>query len=104
MLSQYNIIVTAGANQALSSCMLALVDPEDSVCIFKPYYFNCLVSLAPLIKARLHTSQHCPGDKLFLRASLAAAMTCPAITVNQVAVSLPAAAKVTACCFKSTLA
>ena len=40
---QYNVIVTAGANQALSSCMLALVDPQDSVCIFKPYYFNCLV-------------------------------------------------------------
>ena len=43
---QYNVIVTAGANQALSSCMLALVDPTDSVCIFKPYYFNCLVRLA----------------------------------------------------------
>ena len=42
---QYNVIVTAGANQALSSCMLALVDPTDSVCIFKPYYFNCLVRL-----------------------------------------------------------
>ena len=34
---RYSIIVTAGANQALSSCMLTLVDPEDSVVLFKPY-------------------------------------------------------------------
>ena len=34
---QYSIIVTAGANQALSSCMLTLVDPEDAVVLFKPY-------------------------------------------------------------------
>lgn len=104
MLSQYNIIVTAGANQALSSCMLALVDPEDSVCIFKPYYFNCLVSPGLLINPALHTRQQYPGDKLFLRASLASAMACPAITVDLVAVSLPAAAKVMARCFKTTLA
>lgn len=34
---QYNVMVTAGANQALSSCMLTLVDPEDAVVLFKPY-------------------------------------------------------------------
>ena len=38
-------MVTAGANQALASLMLTLLDPGDKAVIFKPYYFNALMAL-----------------------------------------------------------
>lgn len=42
---QYNVIVTAGANQGLASLMLTLLDPPDRAVLFKPYYFNALMAL-----------------------------------------------------------
>lgn len=35
---QYNVMVTAGANQALTSIMLTLLDPPDKAVLFRPYY------------------------------------------------------------------
>lgn len=35
-----SIMVTAGANQAFFNVVVTLCDPEDSVVLFKPYYFN----------------------------------------------------------------
>ena len=43
--AQYSVMVTAGANQALASLMLTLLDPGDKAVIFKPYYFNALMAL-----------------------------------------------------------
>ncbi len=43
--SQYNVMVTAGANQALTSLMLTLLDPPDRAVLFRPYYFNALMAL-----------------------------------------------------------
>lgn len=42
---QYKVIVTAGANQALASLMLTLLDPSDRTVMFKPYYFNALMAV-----------------------------------------------------------
>ena len=42
---QYNVMVTAGANQALTSIMLTLLDPPDRAVLFRPYYFNALMAL-----------------------------------------------------------
>ncbi|KAL2610016.1 hypothetical protein R1flu_028589 [Riccia fluitans] len=35
-----SVMVTAGANQALVNLVLTLCDPEDTVVMFVPYYFN----------------------------------------------------------------
>ncbi len=45
MCVQYSVIVTAGANQGLTSLMLTLLDPADRAVLFKPYYFNALMAL-----------------------------------------------------------
>ena len=42
---QYKVMVTAGANQALASLMLTLLDPSDRSVMFKPYYFNALMAV-----------------------------------------------------------
>ena len=42
---QYDVMVTAGANQALTSIMLTLLDPPDRAVLFRPYYFNALMAL-----------------------------------------------------------
>ncbi len=39
------MIVTAGANQALVSLMLTLLDPIDRAVLFRPYYFNTLMAI-----------------------------------------------------------
>jgi aspartate/methionine/tyrosine aminotransferase len=38
-------MVTAGANQALVSLMLTLLDPSDRAVLFRPYYFNTLMAI-----------------------------------------------------------
>ena len=38
-------MVTSGANQAFTNIVLTLVDAEDKVVLFKPYYFNHLMAL-----------------------------------------------------------
>ena len=45
MLAQYNVMVTAGANQAFINVLLTLTDASDEVILFKPYYFNHLMAL-----------------------------------------------------------
>ena len=42
---QYNVTVTAGANQALASLMITLLDPDDRSVLFRPYYFNALMAV-----------------------------------------------------------
>lgn len=37
---QYEVMVTAGANQAFVNLVLTLCDASDKVVLFKPYYFN----------------------------------------------------------------
>ncbi|KAG6542666.1 hypothetical protein Mapa_015901 [Marchantia paleacea] len=39
-----DVMVTAGANQALVNLVLTLCDPEDSVVMFVPYYFNAYMA------------------------------------------------------------
>lgn len=41
---QVDIMVTSGANQAFTNIVLTLVDAEDQVVLFKPYYFNHLMA------------------------------------------------------------
>ena len=38
-------MVTAGANQAFTNVVLTLLDANDSVVLFKPYYFNHLMAV-----------------------------------------------------------
>jgi aspartate/methionine/tyrosine aminotransferase len=40
---QYDVHVTAGANQGFTNIVLALVDAADPVVLFAPYYFNHLM-------------------------------------------------------------
>src|SRR6185503_471634 len=39
-LSASRVIVTAGANMAFQSSLLAILDPGDEVVLLRPYYFN----------------------------------------------------------------
>ena len=41
--------MTAGANQALVSLMLTLLDPSDRAVLFRPYYFNTLMAIQVLV-------------------------------------------------------
>ena len=45
---QYEVSVTAGANQAIAMLIITLVDPSDKVIMFKPYYFNALMAVSHL--------------------------------------------------------
>ena len=42
---QCEVMVTAGANQAFTNVVLTLLDTNDSVVLFKPYYFNHLMAV-----------------------------------------------------------
>lgn len=44
-LTQVEVMVTAGANQAFTNVVLALLDSSDSAVLFRPYYFNHLMAL-----------------------------------------------------------
>ena len=50
---QYKVMVTAGANQALVSLMLTLLDPSDRAVLFRPYYFNTLMAIQVGLHVRL---------------------------------------------------
>lgn len=55
-------MVTAGANQGFTNAVLALLDAEDSVVLFAPYYFNHLMAVqvrrrAPLLPRLSSSSQ-----------------------------------------------
>ncbi|KAF5834510.1 PLP-dependent transferase [Dunaliella salina] len=43
-LTQHDVLVTAGANQAFTNIVLALCDETDNVALFTPYYFNHLMA------------------------------------------------------------
>jgi len=44
-LTEVDVMVTAGANQAFTNVVLALLDAHDSAVLFRPYYFNHLMAL-----------------------------------------------------------
>lgn len=44
-LLQCEVMVTAGANQAFTNVVLTLLDTDDQVVLFKPYYFNHLMAV-----------------------------------------------------------
>ena len=44
-MSEREVMVTNGANQAYVSTLLALCDPGDEVVLFRPYYFSHLVAI-----------------------------------------------------------
>ncbi|GAX73280.1 hypothetical protein CEUSTIGMA_g734.t1 [Chlamydomonas eustigma] len=44
-LQQHEVMVTAGANQAVLNAILALVDEGDCVMLFRPMYFNHLMAI-----------------------------------------------------------
>ncbi|KAK9815338.1 hypothetical protein WJX72_001946 [[Myrmecia] bisecta] len=41
----YNVMVTAGANQAFTNVLLTLMDASDRIVLFTPYYFNHLMAV-----------------------------------------------------------
>ena len=83
-------MVTAGANQAYTNVVCALLDEDDKCVLFKPYYFNhlmciqvsCFRSDSWIIKpaalrlpcASLWRS-HCPAD-------VARALSCPLLAAD----------------------
>ena len=40
------MLVTAGATEAIASALLALVEPDDEVVVFEPYYDSYAPSIA----------------------------------------------------------
>lgn len=44
-LEGYDVMVTAGCNQAFLNVVVALLDPEDTAVLFRPYYFNHLMAI-----------------------------------------------------------
>jgi len=51
-LTASEVMVTAGANQAFTNVVLALLDAGDSALLFRPYYFNHLMALQMTGSAR----------------------------------------------------
>ncbi len=48
------VVITAGANQAMINIALSLCDPEDDIVILSPYYFSHLLAFQ-LAGAKVHT-------------------------------------------------
>ena len=48
--------MTAGANQALVSLMLTLLDPSDRAVLFRPYYFNTLMAIQVAVHFRCRSA------------------------------------------------
>ena len=73
---QYDVHVTAGANQAFANVVLALLDPEDACVLFAPYYFNHMMALQlaggaeNVVTGRCHPTSWHP-DLDWLQAALA---------------------------------
>ena len=73
---QYDVHVTAGANQAFANVVLAVLDPEDTCVLFAPYYFNHMMALQlsggakNVVTGRCHPSSWHP-DLDWLQAALA---------------------------------
>ncbi|KAL4428806.1 hypothetical protein ABPG77_005244 [Micractinium sp. CCAP 211/92] len=44
-LEGYDVMITAGANQAFTNVVLALLDADDRAALFSPYYFNHYMAL-----------------------------------------------------------
>jgi len=44
-LSNHDIMVTVGANQAYINCVLTLMEPGKKAVVYKPYYFNHVMAL-----------------------------------------------------------
>jgi katanin p60 ATPase-containing subunit A1 len=44
-LPNYDVCVTAGANQAFTNIVLAFLDPDDAIVLWLPYYFNHQMSI-----------------------------------------------------------
>ncbi|MFA6234948.1 MAG: methionine aminotransferase [Bacteroidota bacterium] len=59
--AEKEITVTAGATESLFSTMLALLDPDDEVILFEPYYDsyygNCLIAGARPVCVTLHAPE-----------------------------------------------
>ncbi|KAK9799726.1 hypothetical protein WJX73_004729 [Symbiochloris irregularis] len=64
-LQGYKVMVTAGANQALASLMLTLMDPQDRSVMFKPYYFNALMAIQMTGGANTCTFGPCDPNTFF---------------------------------------
>lgn len=44
-LSQHNVMITSGANQAFVNCVVTLLSQGDKCVVFKPYYFNHVMAV-----------------------------------------------------------
>eukprot|EP00521_Asterionellopsis_glacialis_P010218 CAMPEP_0195302746 /NCGR_PEP_ID=MMETSP0707-20130614/31592_1 /TAXON_ID=33640 /ORGANISM="Asterionellopsis glacialis, Strain CCMP134" /LENGTH=413 /DNA_ID=CAMNT_0040366079 /DNA_START=284 /DNA_END=1525 /DNA_ORIENTATION=+ len=44
-LTNHDVMVTAGANQAYTNCVLTLLSQGDKCVVFKPYYFNHVMAI-----------------------------------------------------------
>ena len=86
---QYEVSVTAGANQAIAMLIITLVDPSDKVIMFKPYYFNALMavshssqsSILPLLPSFLTTLLSKSAQPLWpARFQLVAVPECPSLS------------------------
>jgi N-succinyldiaminopimelate aminotransferase len=68
------VLVTAGATEAIAAAMLALVEPGDEVIAFEPYYDSYAASIAMAGGTRVPVTLRPPGFRPDL-AALAAAVT-----------------------------
>ncbi|HEX3920807.1 MAG TPA: pyridoxal phosphate-dependent aminotransferase [Streptosporangiaceae bacterium] len=68
------VLVTAGATEAIAAAMLALVEPGDEVIAFEPYYDSYAASIAMAGGVRVPVTLRPPGFRPDL-AALAAAVT-----------------------------
>lgn len=60
----YEVMVTAGANQAFVNLVLTLCDASNSVVLFKPYYFNHMMALQMTGSAPQVQLGPCDADSL----------------------------------------
>ena len=68
------VLVTAGATEAIAAAMLALIEPGDEVIAFEPYYDSYAASIAMAGGTRVPVTLRPPGFRPDL-AALAAAVT-----------------------------
>ena len=62
-MSNQEVMVTAGANQAFSNVALALCDPGDEAIILTPYYFSHVLALQ-IAQAHVTTCRWDPSTML----------------------------------------
>jgi aromatic aminotransferase len=61
-LTNHNVMITVGANQAYTNCILSLVNQDQKVIVFAPYYFNHVMAIQMALPSESLVVGPCSDD------------------------------------------